>query len=162
MKLRMKTVMMILLILGPILAQEADDFNIPQPIRSCFDNRHLTVEYKIFPKINPFYLRGNFDGDRKLDYAVYVKQRRTEKEGIIICHGGTSEIAVIGAGTSFPFEGGHMFDDLQDFNVWKVLEPGSIPGLKMHSESIYLGGKEAGGGAIYRKKGKYVWLQLGI
>jgi len=37
--------------------------------------------------INPYYLRGDFDGDGKVDYAIAVRGRTTRRNGLLICAG---------------------------------------------------------------------------
>ena len=44
---------------------------IPVRIKSCIESRQLSG-YKIDPRVNPFYLRGDFDGDGKPDFAVTI------------------------------------------------------------------------------------------
>lgn len=116
-------------------------------------------------RMNPFYLRGDFDGDKQPDYAVFVQHRETNKDGIIICHRGKGEVTVIGAGTSFSFEGGHRSDDFHSFDFWEVYDCHAVrelTGMRGCFEGILIGKAEAGSGLIYRKGRIYLWLQLGI
>jgi hypothetical protein len=48
--------------------------------------------------MNPSYLEGDFNGDGKMDPAVLVKERSTEKLGIAIVHGTTKKVTILGAG----------------------------------------------------------------
>ena len=45
---------------------------------------------------NPYYLRGDFDGDGKVDYAVAVRGKRTKRLGVLFC-GGNGHIYLLGA-----------------------------------------------------------------
>ena len=38
------------------------------------------------PRMNPFYLEGDFNGDGALDVAVLIKERGTGKHGIAVVH----------------------------------------------------------------------------
>jgi len=75
----------------------------PPEIRRCME-RPETKELSIL-KDNPFYLRGDFDGDLKLDYAVQVRSDKGGM-GVIIC---TAKLSVflLGSGIS----GGKPFSD---------------------------------------------------
>jgi hypothetical protein len=59
--------------------------------------------------VNPFYLRGDFDGDGKIDLAVLVDQRSTGKSGIAIIHGVRSKVTILGAGVGIG-SGGDDFE----------------------------------------------------
>jgi hypothetical protein len=58
------------------------DWNIPRPVWERLDKEKLLSTYEISTKLNPFYLRGDFDGDRKPDYAVLIANRATKILGI--------------------------------------------------------------------------------
>jgi len=49
------------------------DWNIPRPVWERLDKEKLLSTYEISTKLNPFYLRGDFDGDGKPDYAVLIE-----------------------------------------------------------------------------------------
>lgn len=162
----MKALLLILLLTIPIVAQENVDlnvdFNTPNLVRKCFEKHGLASQYEISARINPFYLRGDFNGDDQPDYAVFVTQGSTKKEGVAICHGGSAEVTIIAAGTSFAVEGGYETDDFRTFDMWQVLENKEIRDLTPHGEGIVIGKAESSSGLIYCSKGTYVWRQLGI
>ncbi len=56
---------------------------------------------------NPFYLRGDFDGDGKPDYALSVRSE-SGGTGVLIC-GGNGSLFLLGAGVS----GGSQFSDME-------------------------------------------------
>ncbi len=60
--------------------------NMPDDLRDFFDQEKIRTTYKINKDLNPFYLRGDFDGDKKMDYALAAIEIKTEKKGILIYH----------------------------------------------------------------------------
>lgn len=46
--------------------------------------------------VNPYYLRGDFDGAGKVDYAVAVRGRMTRRNGVLVC-AGNHKAFVLGA-----------------------------------------------------------------
>ena len=86
--------------------------------------------------LNPFYQRGDFDGDGRPDYAVLVRHARTGKRGIAFVHRASAAVHVVGAGTSI----GNGGDDLSWMDAWRVLERGA-------------GSRGAGGGAPPKLRG---------
>lgn len=46
------------------------EFNIPEKLQTELTMGPLAAAYAISDRINPFYLRGDFDGDGKPDYAI--------------------------------------------------------------------------------------------
>ena len=51
--------------------------NVPFPVSKCLQPEADRLE--ISRRMNPFYLRGDFNGDGKLDYVVLVKERKSGK-----------------------------------------------------------------------------------
>src|SRR5438067_11268282 len=66
--------------------------------------------------MNPFYVRGDFNGDSKIDVAVLVKQRSTGKLGIAIVHGATEKVTILGAGIGI----GNGGDDFEWMDSWQL------------------------------------------
>ena len=81
---------------------QVDEYNLPAAVQDCLKNKKLS-DLELNDRINPFFLRGDFNGDGKMDYAVLVSQRATGKQGIAICLAGQPSPIVIGAGRSFAF-----------------------------------------------------------
>jgi hypothetical protein len=133
--------------------------NVPTQIKSCLDTR--PGRYRVDRRLNPFYLRGDFNGDSKPDYAVWIEEVSTGKKGIAICLGEVSQsLHVLGAGTPFELEGGRRFDDFkEDFDLWGVRDRGK---LSKKGDGLYLAHAESGSGLVYWDGKRFVWLQLGI
>jgi hypothetical protein len=65
-----------------------DNMIAPSFVDECFDkNKWLIKEITIpdVPLHNPYFVRGDFDGDRTIDYAVIVESRKNNREGLLVC-----------------------------------------------------------------------------
>src|SRR5690606_4874337 len=60
--------------------------NLPDNLYHFYNQDKIRTTYKINRDLNPFYLRGDFDGDGKIDYALAVIESKTNKKGILIYH----------------------------------------------------------------------------
>lgn len=73
--------------------------NIPFWVRKEFFNQGLNKRYSfLFRDIRPLYLRGDFNGDRKPDIAVILKDKTPKNNAfsvMAIFHGGTKKVIVI-------------------------------------------------------------------
>ncbi len=127
--------------------------NLPDEIQD-FYKQQIVNEYKLRTDVNPFYLRGDFDGDKKLDYAINVIERKTEKKGIVIYHTGTNRHFTIGAGK--PFFGQHPGDDFWWMDAWKV-----EVNIGRKREGILVVKTESSSGLIYWTGKQYSWIQKG-
>src|SRR6266516_2084988 len=74
--------------------------DIPQAVERAITNRSLSKKYELSFRMDPFYLRGDFNGDGNIDVAVLVKERSTGKLGIAIVLGATGKVTILGAGTA--------------------------------------------------------------
>ena len=109
-------------------------------------------------------LSADFNGDGKLDKAIFKKENETS--GIIINHGGTNEIVSIGFGKPFAhltefnwvdFWG--IVDDPETFEI--VIEDSEIIGgrpIELRHPAILLRKEDVGGGLITFKNSKYQWI----
>ena len=121
--------------------------------------------------INPFYLETDFNGDAVLDIALFIKEKETNKEGILIIHGQSLEAYLIGAGENFA----HVGDDLKFLEVWKVYrdkevaltvfsDEGDMEGnktIKIALPAISVASSEGASNLIIWEKDKYIWLHTG-
>ncbi len=137
------------------------------PIRRCQTDRSLWHAFEaagsnftITTTIAPSYLKGDFDGDAKPDYAVVVN--RGKQQGIAACLSATVSPVVLGAGAAF--------NDMQnlDFTAWRLhpksrrvargFGQGRPPVLK--GDALYLEW-ESGSAIVYWKGKRFVWYQQG-
>jgi len=148
--------LLLALLCGIPLRAEVDAYNVPKVVNSCIAGiQHR--DFELSDRMNPFYLRGDFDGDRKEDYAVLIKQISSDKSGILICFGGRRHHVRIGAGTPFVFEG-LQFDNLEYFDAWDIEEPDA----DFPRDRIHLVAKESASGWIYWDGREFKWQQGAI
>lgn len=147
-------------------AEITDYVFVPEFILQCFKNPKA-ANLEILNDKNPFYLRGDFDGDKKLDYAVQVKIK-SGSSGICIC-AGDGAFFLLGSGIT----GGENFSDMKNDNFlalnwavstkqeidelakWKCNIPDRFP--KIDNESIELFWREGESALIYWDGKKYKW-----
>jgi len=137
---------------------------IPEPVQRAITNGSLAKKYEVAFRLNPFYLRGDFNGDGEIDVAVLVKQRSTGKVGIAIVYGGTNKVTILGAGTAI----GNGGDDFEWMDTWQIysktrVAPGgdvtNVPHFR--GDALVVGKSEAASALIYWNGERYVWLQEG-
>lgn len=123
--------------------------------------------YSVDGSLNPFYLRGDFDGDGKADYAVRVKSKADSSLGIAIWLSSLHKFVVIGAGSPFKVSGSPA-TNLNFLNTWQVygkktVERGVESGPPPHliGEAILAGKRESASGLIYWNGKSFVWYQQG-
>lgn len=139
---------------------QVDEYNLPVAVQQCLQNEQRN-DLELSNRMNPFFLRGDFNGDGRMDFAVLVTQRATGKQGMAICLTGRRSPIVIGAGRPFAFEAGKQFDDLKSFDAWKIDD--DTPDRKpSRIERIHLIAKERGSGLIFWDGKSFRWEQLGI
>jgi hypothetical protein len=134
---------------------------IPESVKRAIANGLLGKDYDVSFQVQPFYLRGDFNSDRKTDVAVLVKQRTTGKLGIAIIHGATDKVTILGAGTAI----GNGGDDFEWMDSWEIYSKNrmasgtSVP--KLRGDALLVSKSEAASALIYWNGKRYVWLQQG-
>jgi hypothetical protein len=141
---------------SPFLPDDLSKFYAQENIRSLFD---------INTSLNPFYLRGDFDGDKRADYALAVIEHTTGKKGILIVHSASKNYHLIGAGKKLSTRTG---DDYQWINAWEVYDKvdpdlgvGEVRKIKLKGEAILVQKLESSSGLIYWDGAQYQWYQQG-
>jgi len=153
--------LIIILILAIVSGQEAkrtpvEIDNIPIQISECLSRQ--TSFLVIDRRMNPYYLRADFNGDSRTDYVVLVQDNMTNKRGFAFCLGGPKPVLhVIGAGKLFALESGVERDNLGSFDVWGIADRKSM-GTK--HDALYLERAESGSGLVYWQRGRFAWKQL--
>lgn len=146
-------------------AQWAQRLNIPNEVRRTFRKLRLNERYDFSFHINPFYLRGDLDGDGRADIAILVKDQSTAKVGIAILRAPAHTVTVLGAGNAF----GNGGDDFSRINVWRVhpkekvhrgADGGPAPPT-LRSEAIFVEAAESASALIYWDGRRFRWYQQG-
>src|ERR1700674_3684405 len=106
---------------------EQTNWNLPPVVSRRFQAEHFLARYDVSTKLNPFYLRGDFDGDGIPDYAVLVVNRTTKVVGIAMVRSRAKQIEVLGAGgiklrVAATEEGSpsYLLDDFGWMDSWHV------------------------------------------
>jgi hypothetical protein len=145
---------------SPAPDETGQPHDIPEAINRAIANGSLAKDYELSFRVKPFYQRGDFNGDGKIDVAVLVKQRSSGKLGIAIIHGVTNKVTILGAGTAI----GNGGDDFDWMDSWEScsndrVASGDVP--KLHGDALLVSKSEAASGLIYWNGKRYVWLQQG-
>ncbi len=131
--------------------------NVPFQVSRCLQG--FQGKYRINRWMNPFYLRGDFDGDKQADYVALIEEVATKKQGFLFCFGDAQrKPQILGAGVSIPVEGGLPADDWATINVWGVA-PG-CGGGKL--ECLFIEKAYAGSGWFIWNGRQFTWRQGGI
>ena len=138
--------------------------NIPSWVKDVFISKGLDKEYEFSFHLNPFYLRGDFNGDKHLDIAILIKEIKTGKLGIAVFHARNNEVFLLGAGRSFANGG----DDFGWMNVWGVYYRtfvrqgvGEKAPPRLLGEALLVERTESASALIYWDGNNYVWYQQG-
>ena len=146
---------------SPAAGKSGHAHDIPELIDRAITNGSLAKNYDVSFHVNPFYLRGDFNGDGKIDVAVLVKQRSTGKVGIAIINGAPDKITILGAGTTI----GNGGDDFEWMDSWEIYSKDrmangtSVP--KLRCDALLVIKSEAASALICWNGKRYVWLQQG-
>lgn len=118
----------------------------------------LHDRFQFYREIEPAFYRGDFDGDGRVDCALLVREKSSDKVGLVILHrrGGTPFI--LGAGKAF----GNGGDDWAWLGEWRIVPGETVPGGKGGGRDALLVEKpESAGGIVYWDGTGYEWLQHG-
>ena len=149
---------------GPARGADTDDLafelaaNLPDEIIAPMQK---LPKYVYDPRLNPFYLQGDFDGDGARDTAVLVKQKAGGKSGIAIVL--KSRVEIIAAGKRI-----NEMDDFDWMNAWQVERKGAVgqgagedPPPKLKGDALLAVRLESSSGLIYWDGKRFRWYQQG-
>ena len=138
--------------------------DLPDAVKKALTNGSGGKQYDLSFRLNPFYLEGDFNGDRNIDTAVLIKERSTGKLGIAIVHGTTGKVTVLGAGIGI----GNGGDDFEWMDSWKIYSkaraahaPGETSVPRLRGDALLVERSEAASALIYWNGKKYAWSQRG-
>lgn len=150
---------LLLLVGTAVAADDVSVFNVPDAVATCL--KPVGGQYKISGRINPFYLRGDFDGDGRPDYAVLVTNSKGER-GVAICRAASRTPEVIGAGVVL-----NKLTDY-DFDAWMVFPKGPVErGVgegappKLLGDAVSIIWPESASALLYWDGRKFHWYQQG-
>lgn len=83
------------------------DKRIPAWVKPVIEKSEVAKNYKITDGINPFYLEGDFTGDKLDDIVFFVESKVDGKKGILIINRGKNTVYVLGGGKDIGM-GDHM------------------------------------------------------
>lgn len=126
-------------------------------------------KYSLDPRLNPFYLEEDFNGDGILDIALPIKEISSKKVGFAIIHGGKNEVFIVGAGKTIK---NGLDDDPSYIDVWKLNREKENTGtdtdeqgdliettpIFINQPSIKILKTELGGGLIFWNGKEYEYL----
>ena len=119
-------------------------------------------QIELFGGINPYFQRGDFDGDGKPDLAILVRRKSSGKIGILFLHRNAPPV-LVGAGRSF----GNGGDDFAWMNLWSVQDRSTLqrsrddPVPKVRAEALAVAKEGSASARIAWREGKYTWQQQG-
>ena len=149
------------------MAQEVETENVPNEVLEAVELGQFAKSYALDGSVNPFYLRGDFDGDGKIDYAFRVKSKADSAAGIAVWLSSLHKLVVLGAGVPFKVSGS-LTSNLDFLNTWQVygkrpIEQGVESGPPPHllGEAILAGKRESASGLIYWNGKSFLWYQRG-
>jgi hypothetical protein len=176
----MKQIVWIILsiFLVPPVTAQADDHKMKGDV-ICFWDK-LTNSYLVQPrwvcdemykyKINESYTSqelgtwqffGDFDGDQTIDVAVWVKEKKSNKYGIVFFNSSVDKPIIIGAGSATDYG-----DNLNKFDLWavlprqKLISPLEKTAVTPKGDAIFLNSPDSGSAAVYWNGKTYVWFKI--
>ena len=73
----------------PTQSENLADSNLsPTAVQNCLPKVKLDEPIEFDLSVNPFYLRLDFDSNKKIDYAMRIRGTKTKAEGLLICMDG--------------------------------------------------------------------------
>ena len=141
------------------------DSNLPDNLYDFYNQEKIRTTYKINRDLNPFYLRGDFDGDNKIDYALAVIESTADKKGLLSYHPWAKKYFLVGAGESIQdgYGDNYWMIDAWEVSDKKIVGQGvtDLKPPKLIGDAILVQKLESSSGLIYWDGKKYKWYQQG-
>jgi hypothetical protein len=138
--------------------------SIPESAIQLFKSSGLDRLYEFSSHLKPSFLQGDFDGDGKPDIAVLVRQKKSRKLGIAVCHSSTKKVLFVGAGTEMG-NGGDNFDWMDTWSVTRksaaAKKLGKATAGVLKGDALHVEKSESASALVYWNGRRYVWYQMG-
>jgi len=127
-----KFLLLTLFTIVPVFAEPAQEIVHPERIIQCLKNKN-TSALSVLTYINPYYLRGDFNGNGNPDYAIRVRSNKGGR-GVLICSD-SGKVFLLGMGI-----GGGQFSDMPEDNFlaphWEVITKREVVDLKAFQNNV--------------------------
>jgi len=174
MMVKVRAVLEITVALGLLLSARAfaaeltfgQSESLPPEVHRVFSKKGLDEKFAFSSQLNPFYIQGDFNGDGRLDTAVLIQSRSSNKTGIAVFHAGGDHVFILGAGS---FIAGAVDNDTFDWmDAWYAYRKREVkrgaderkpPVLR--GDALYVEKTGAASAIIYWDGSAYRWYQQG-
>ena len=163
------TVALALLLSARALAAEltfSQSESLPPEVQQVFSKKGLGEKFAFSSQLNPFYIQGDFNGDGRLDTAVLIQSRSSNKTGIAIFHAAGDQVFILGAGSLIA---GAVENDTFDWmDAWYAYRKREVkrgaderkpPVLR--GDALYVEKTGAASAIIFWDGSEYRWYQQG-
>jgi hypothetical protein len=116
-------------------ASEQENPYVPPTIGDCARKPAIQGLVSITFDVNPFYLRGDFDGDGRSDYAVAVRGPKTKRNGVLFCLA-NARAYLVGADQPLQPPFSNMPDDNFVAPRWEVFSQSAVAGLSKFRSNV--------------------------
>jgi len=152
--------------------------SIPSKFVNSFKQNKLDSKYQIKGYLKPSFLLADFNGDGISDISILITEKKTQKKGMVVLFGNSTQYFVFGAGIKVGRIGFDDTDDLKWMERWGLFKKGvayetkfdngdmvgSIK-RKLTNKGIEMWSLEDGeplaGGIIYWNGKKWIWIHEG-
>lgn len=171
----MKTILILFIIIG-FLAGCKNEKPVEPWYSKTFYTKGLKERFLIDSSLTPRYLEADFNGDKLLDYACLIRDKQSNKKGLLIIHNKTQDYFFFGAGKDF----GNGGEDFKWIDKWSIYNLPSASETQFNEETLdipgskeiplkysgillaqYQDGDLLAGGIIYWTGTKYIWIHQG-
>ena len=110
--------------------------------------------YPVLRTVNPFFLRGDFDGDGSLDLAVWVRQQSSRLQGVAVIHSTMDRARYLGAGHTEYGTIEKRAEVLAD--TWRIIPPGTT--VRAFASVSEIGARAGQPFTVRRETLEFHWL----
>jgi len=129
------------------------------PVKShrYWNSQKLNEVFDVNFRLNPFFLTGDFNSNEQEDVAIFVRDKKSGKEGIVVIFDAKAH-SQIGAGNPL----GNGGDNFTWLGIWRAEKKNKyFSEYPPDQEYLYLEKPESASGAVFWLNGQFVWHQMG-